>query len=549
MSPNVPKPPPKPPPSSSQFLPVPPSSSQFLPVPPSSSQSVQFVPVRPSSSQFAMLPLLLAALGAPGAAPFVLQVASSCWLATDGSLVATNGSQDVEVALSRMPLVCGDLRGPRGGPCQQGGLLGTLGDTVAQALAQDSRWGQRLRQRRRLCQELPKMVWPPLRAPPRLRIVPERWGTALALTCYAWAFSPADITLTWLRNGVVPDATTGDIIGDIIGGTVGDTSRQSRALPVGDGTFRAQVTIQVPPGTSGDTFECLALHPGLEEPLRVTWAPGPSRRLSLLVAFSVLSLLLGLLLLLLGLRRFLRPGYSPLPGATHAGEEPLFSYFLSLFYHFLLLFVNFCPFPSLFVPFLPPFFLLFSHISPPLFHQRLSLFIGFLNLFLSLFSPFFSFFLPFYFVYHFCPFFLHFLNFFSLSGFFSLFPHRFTFSPFLLLFSPFFTFFFHFFITIYPFLSLFIAFFLLFSPFFRIFSPFLFSCCFFLPFFSFFISFLSIFVHFYPIFSLQVTPPSLVTPTQVRDPNVTSCPFFPLFFPIFSPFFSHFLYFPFPGSI
>ncbi|XP_072777120.1 HLA class II histocompatibility antigen, DM beta chain [Taeniopygia guttata] len=406
MSPNVPKPPPKPPPSS---LPVPPSSSQFLPVPPSPSQSV---PVRPSSSQFAMLPLLLAALGAPGAAPFVLQVASSCWLATDGSLVATNGSQDVEVALSRMPLVCGDLRGPRGGPCQQGGLLGTLGDTVAealardsrwgqrlrqrrrlcqelpkmvwpplrgqgtletsrtlgtlgdtvaQALAQDSRWGQRLRQRRRLCQELPKMVWPPLRAPPRLRIVPERWGTALALTCYAWAFSPADITLTWLRNGVVPDATAGDIIGDIIGDAVGDTSRQSRALPVGDGTFRAQVTIQVPPGSSGDTFECLALHPGLEEPLRVTWAPGPSRRLSLLVAFSVLSLLLGLLLLLLGLRRFLRAGATSCP----------FCHFWSLLVTFLSLFVAFLSllgtfghflslFWSLFVAFLVTFFSLFG---------------------------------------------------------------------------------------------------------------------------------------------------------------------------------------------
>ncbi|XP_077645091.1 HLA class II histocompatibility antigen, DM beta chain-like [Lonchura striata] len=270
-----------------------------------------------------MLPLLLAALGAPGAAAFVLQVTSSCWLTTDGSLVATNGSQDLEVALSRMPLVCGDLRGPRAGPCQHGGPLGTLGDILAQRLARDGRWQRRLRQRQRLCQELPKMVWPPLRAPPRLRIVPERWGAALALTCHAWGFSPADITLRWLRNGVVPDGAAGDAAGDNTRDAAGDAAGPWRALPVGDGTFRAQVTIQVPPGTSGDTLECLALHPSLEEPLRVTWAPGPSPRLALLVALAVPALLLGPALLGLGLSRWLRAGYSPLPGATHAGYSPL----------------------------------------------------------------------------------------------------------------------------------------------------------------------------------------------------------------------------------
>ncbi|KAM3654695.1 HLA class II histocompatibility antigen, DM beta chain-like [Ammospiza maritima maritima] len=314
------------------------------------------------------LSLLLAALGAPRAAPFVLQVASWCSLDNDGSLLATNGSQEVLVALSQMPLVCGDLRGPRAGACQEGGPLGTLGDALAQALhgdsrwgqrlrqrrqlclelprrvwppltgvlghwgplgtlgdalAQalhgDSRWGQRLRQRRQLCLELPRRVWPPLTAPPQLQIVPERSGPALALVCHAWGFSPADITLKWLRNGDI----IGDIIGDNVGDNVGDTSGQTRALPVGDGTFRAQATIQVPPGTSGDTFECVALHPSLKEPLSVTWAPGLSPRLSLMVALAVLALLLGLLLLTFGLCRYLGTGYTPLPGDTHAGYAPL----------------------------------------------------------------------------------------------------------------------------------------------------------------------------------------------------------------------------------
>ncbi|NWT94938.1 DMB protein, partial [Urocynchramus pylzowi] len=144
----------------------------------------------------------------PPLAPFVLQVASWCSLATDGSLVATNDSQEVLLVLSQMPLVCGDLRGPHVGPCQEGGPLGTLGDSLAQALGRDARWGQRLRQRQRLCQELPKRVWPPLTAPPQLRIVPERLGRAVALVCHAWGFSPDEITLRWLHNR--------DIVGDII---------------------------------------------------------------------------------------------------------------------------------------------------------------------------------------------------------------------------------------------------------------------------------------------------------------------------------------------
>ncbi|XP_032939993.1 HLA class II histocompatibility antigen, DM beta chain [Catharus ustulatus] len=259
-----------------------------------------------------MLPLLLAALGVPGAAAFVLQLSSWCWLAPDGSLMATNDSQGVILALSKSPLVCGDLRGPQTVPCPgAGGPLGTLGDRLAQVLEKDPRWGQRLGQRQRLCRELPGKVWPPASAPPRLRIVPERSGHALALTCHAWGFTPPEVTLRWLRNGEV----------------VGDTRGQSRALPVGDGTFRTQVTIEVAPGTR-DTLECSALHPSLQEPVSVTWAPGLSPSLSLVVALAVLALLLGLLLFTFGLCRYLgsgftssatHAGYAPLPGDTYAG--------------------------------------------------------------------------------------------------------------------------------------------------------------------------------------------------------------------------------------
>ncbi|NXU34112.1 DMB protein, partial [Drymodes brunneopygia] len=193
-------------------------------------------------------------------APFVIQVSSWCSLAANGSLPATNGSVELLLALAQVPLVCGDFgapEGPRAVPCPGGGPLGVLGDNLAQVLNADPRWGQRLRQRQQLCRDLPAKVWPPRSAPPQLRIIPVRSGPAaapLTLECHAWGFAPPDITLRWLRNGDI----------------VRDTRGQPRVLPVGDGTFRTQVTIEVAPGTK-DTFECSALHPSLEEPVTVKW--------------------------------------------------------------------------------------------------------------------------------------------------------------------------------------------------------------------------------------------------------------------------------------
>lgn len=262
-----------------------------------------------------MLPLLLLALGAPGAAPFVIQVASWCSLATNGSFVATNATLGLLLALAQVPLVCGDFGGPRGPravPCPGGGPLAPLGESLARDLNKDPRWGQRLRERGRLCGQLPGHVWPPRSAPPRLRVLASRSGPGpapLVLTCHAWGFTPAEVTLRWFRNGVV----------------VEDPRERLRVLPVGDGTFRAQVSVEVAAAAaSGDTFECSALHPSLEQPLSVRWAPGLSPGLALLVALATLSLLLGLLLFTFGLCRYLgpspAPGYTPLPGATYAGS-------------------------------------------------------------------------------------------------------------------------------------------------------------------------------------------------------------------------------------
>ncbi|XP_048148965.1 uncharacterized protein LOC125320615 [Corvus hawaiiensis] len=219
-----------------------PSLSQFVPVPPSSSQ---FAPVRDVAA---------AAAGArrSGAAPFVIQVASWCSLATNGSFVATNATLGLLLALAQVPLVCADFEGPRDPravPCPGGGLLAPLGKLLAHGLNGDPRWGQRLLERRQLCGQLPGRVWPPRSAPP----APSR--ARLALRPRSGPAAP-DVP----RLGLHPRRGHPEVVPER--GRARGPSGTAPGAAVGDGTFRAQVSIEVAAAAAnGDAFECSALHP------------------------------------------------------------------------------------------------------------------------------------------------------------------------------------------------------------------------------------------------------------------------------------------------
>ncbi|XP_032533592.1 HLA class II histocompatibility antigen, DM beta chain [Chiroxiphia lanceolata] len=257
-----------------------------------------------------MLVLLVLVLGTPRAGAFVVQVASEC------PVPATNGSFDLTLLFNKLPLVCVDSQGPpKFVPCGGGGPLEPIGAQLAKTLNGDPQWGERLRKRGKVCTQLPPKVWGDTaqrRVPPKICIVPSAPGNAqtpLVLTCHVWGFYPPELSLAWLRNGVVlePQGPPGP----------------PPIIPMGDWSYRSEGTLEVTP-EPGDTFTCLVQHPSLKQPLLEDWAPGLSPRLSLLVALAALAMVLGLLLFSFGLWRYQKkapiPGYTPLPGDNCAGS-------------------------------------------------------------------------------------------------------------------------------------------------------------------------------------------------------------------------------------
>ena len=75
------------------------------------------------------------------------------------------------------------------------------------------------------------------------------------LTCHVWGFYPPEVTVIWLHNG--------DIVGP------GEHPPIS-AIPNGDWTYQAQVTLMVAP-VAGDTFTCSVQHASLDRPLLEDW--------------------------------------------------------------------------------------------------------------------------------------------------------------------------------------------------------------------------------------------------------------------------------------
>lgn len=98
--------------------------------------------------------------------------------------------------------------------------------------------------------------------PPLVKVTHHWASEGSSLRCQALSFFPRNITMRWLKDNQPLDAKE---------------INPKDVLPNGDGTYQGQVTLAVAPGNE-TRFACQVEHPGLVQPLTVSWEPLPPSR-------------------------------------------------------------------------------------------------------------------------------------------------------------------------------------------------------------------------------------------------------------------------------
>ncbi|XP_051852769.1 DLA class I histocompatibility antigen, A9/A9 alpha chain-like isoform X2 [Antechinus flavipes] len=116
-------------------------------------------------------------------------------------------------------------------------------------------------------------------APPSVRITHHTHPDGkVTLQCRAQDFYPAEISLTWLRDGEEQHQDTEFI----------------ETRPAGDGTFQKWAAVGVTSGQEG-RYTCQVLHKGLPEPLTLKWEPESSSPWIIVGVLAVVVLLISII--------------------------------------------------------------------------------------------------------------------------------------------------------------------------------------------------------------------------------------------------------------
>ncbi|XP_059558021.1 HLA class II histocompatibility antigen, DM beta chain [Myotis daubentonii] len=266
------------------------------------------MPRLPRQIMSALLRLLLGlSLGCTGAGGFVAHVVSTCLLDDDGI------PQDFTYCISfnKDLLTCWDPEERAMVPLEFG-MLNGLAAYLANYLNSQEVLLQRLSAGPQDCATRTQPFWESLTQrtrPPSVQVAkatPVNTREPVMLACYVWGFYPADVTITWRKNGqlVPPHGSAHKVI-------------QSN----GDWTYQTLSHLATTP-SFGDTYTCVVEHFGALEPILQDWTPGLSPEQTVKVSVSVAALGLGLIIFSLGLlswRRAGSSGYTVLAGSTYPG--------------------------------------------------------------------------------------------------------------------------------------------------------------------------------------------------------------------------------------